>query len=65
MSNAIHAQIPDQLWQQAQALVQQGWANSMEEVVNESLRRYLESHQEVLTEAFIQEDFEWGLHGND
>ena len=65
MSNAIHAQIPVQLWQQAQMLVQQGWANSMEEVVNESLRRYLESHQEVLTEAFIQEDVEWGAHGND
>ncbi|MFA6921060.1 MAG: CopG family transcriptional regulator [Gallionella sp.] len=65
MSNAIHAQIPDQLWQQAQTLVQQGWANSMEEVVNESLRRYLESHQDVLTEAFIQEDVEWGLHGRD
>jgi len=37
----------------------------MEEVVNESLRRYLESHQDVLTEAVIWEDVEWGLHGKD
>jgi Arc/MetJ-type ribon-helix-helix transcriptional regulator len=64
MSNAIHAEIPDQLWQQAQTLVKQGWASNMEEVVNESLRRYLESHQDVLTESFIQEDVEWGLHGS-
>jgi Arc/MetJ-type ribon-helix-helix transcriptional regulator len=50
MSSAIHAEIPDQLWQQAQTLVKQGWASNMEEAVNESLRRYLESHQDVLTE---------------
>lgn len=64
MSSAIHAEIPDQLWQQAQTLVKQGWTCNMEEVVNESLRRYLESHQDVLTESFIQEDVEWGLHGS-
>lgn len=65
MSGAIHAEIPDQLRQQAQALVQQGWASNFEEVVNEALRRYLESHQGILTEAFIQDDVEWGLHGKD
>lgn len=64
MSSAIHAEIPDQLWQQAQTLVKQGWASNMEEVVNESLRRYLESHQDVLTESFVREDVEWGLHGS-
>jgi hypothetical protein len=65
MSGSIHAEIPDQLRQQAQALVRQGWANNFEEVVNEALRRYLESHQGVLTETFIQDDVEWGLHGKD
>lgn len=65
MSCAIQAEIPDQLWQQAQMLVRQGWASNIEEVVNESLRRYLESHQDVLTASFIQDDVEWGLHGND
>jgi len=65
MSSSIHAEIPDQLRQQAQALVQQGWANNLEEVINEALRRYLESHQDILTEAHIQEDVEWGLHGKD
>ena len=65
MSSSIHADIPDQLRQQAQTLVQQGWASNVEEVVNEALRRYLESHQGVLTESFIQDDVEWGLHGKD
>ena len=65
MSNIHHTEIPDQLWQQAQALVQQGWADNLQEIVTDALRRYLESHQAVLTETFIQEDVEWGLHGED
>lgn len=65
MSNTVHAEIPDQLWQQAETLVEQGWASNFQEIVNEALRRYLESHQDVLTETFIQEDVQWGLHGDD
>jgi Arc/MetJ-type ribon-helix-helix transcriptional regulator len=65
MNNVIQAEIPEQLSEQAQMLIQRGWASSLQEIINESLRRYLESHQEVLTEAFIQEDVEWGLHGDD
>lgn len=65
MTCAIHAEIPDQLWQQAQTLVKQGWASNMDAVISESLRRYLESHQDVLAESFIKEDVEWGLNGND
>ncbi|WP_347986657.1 CopG family transcriptional regulator [Methylomonas sp. AM2-LC] len=45
--------------------MQQGWAVNVQEIVIESLRRHLESHQSVLTEAFIREDVEWGLHGED
>jgi Arc/MetJ-type ribon-helix-helix transcriptional regulator len=65
MSNLIQAEIPDRLWQQATALVNQGWASNVQEVVNESLRRYLESHQDVLAERFIREDVAWALHGDD
>jgi hypothetical protein len=46
-------------------MVQQGWASNLQEIINESLRRYLDSHQDLLTENFILEDVEWGLHGND
>jgi Arc/MetJ-type ribon-helix-helix transcriptional regulator len=65
MSNLIQAEVPERLWQQAQTLVAQGWASSVQELVNESLRRYLESHQDTLAEQFIQEDVVWGLHGKD
>lgn len=65
MNTIIQAEIPQQLCQQAQTLIQQGWASNLQEIINDALRRYLESHQESLTEAFIQEDVEWGLHGDD
>lgn len=61
----MQTQIPDQLLQQAQYLVQQGWIANMDELIAESMRRYLESHREALTEQFIREDVEWGLRGQD
>ncbi len=65
MSASIPAEIPDHLWQQANALVSQGWASNVQEVLNESLRRYLESHQDVIAERFVREDVAWALHGED
>lgn len=65
MTTLIQAEIPDQLAQQAHRMVERGWAVSIESVVTESLRRYLDSHQEGLTEQFIREDVAWGLKGND
>lgn len=56
MNAMVQAEIPNQLWQQAQNLVQHGWASNLQEVINEALRRYLDSHQEVLAELFIHED---------
>ena len=61
----IQAHIPDLLAQQAQALVKRGWVGNIDELIAESLRRYLESHQEALTEGFIREDVEWGLKDGD
>ena len=63
MNTIIQAEIPNELCHQAQALIEQGWASNLQEIINDALRRYLESHQELLTEAFIKEDIEWGLHG--
>ncbi len=65
MPNLIQTEIPERLWQQAQTLVAQGWVNSIQELMNESLRRYLESHHEVFAEQFILDDVRWGLHGKD
>ena len=61
----VQTQIPDQLLQQAQYLVQQGWVANMDDLIAESMRRYLESHRESKTEYFVREDVEWGLHRQD
>jgi hypothetical protein len=65
MSTTVKTEIPDQLWQQAQYMVQQGWVANMDELIAESVRRYLESHLETMNECFILDDVDWGLHGQD
>jgi Arc/MetJ-type ribon-helix-helix transcriptional regulator len=65
MTTTVKTEIPDQLWQQAQYMVQQGWVANMDELIAESVRRYLESHLETMNERFIREDVDWGLHGQD
>ena len=65
MSTLVETKIPDQLWQQAQNMVTEGWINNMDALIAEAIRRYVESHQQTLTERFIREDIEWGLHGKD
>jgi len=37
----------------------------MDDLIAESMRRYLESHRESKTEYFVREDVEWGLHRQD
>ena len=61
----LQAEVPQQLWKQAQNMVDRGWVSNLDALVSESLQRYLESHQEAMTEQFIREDVEWGLRGHD
>jgi Arc/MetJ-type ribon-helix-helix transcriptional regulator len=65
MTTTVKTEIPDQLFQQAQYMVQQGWVGNMDELIAESMRRYLESHLETMNERFVREDVDWGLHGQD
>ncbi len=65
MLTAIETKIPDQLLQQAQDMVNEGWMINIDTLIIEAVRRYVESHQQILTERFIREDIEWGLHGKD
>jgi hypothetical protein len=53
------------LTDRARSFVEEGWATNMNELLAEALRRFLESHSGDLTEAMIQEDVNWGLHGKD
>ena len=61
----IQAELPPELTDRARSFVEEGWATDMNELLAEALRRFLESHSGDLTEAMIQEDVNWGLHGKD
>ena len=64
-TTVVQTEIPDSLLQQAQNLVAAGWFRSLDEVMLDALRRYVESHRAELMEAFIRQDVEWGLHGEE
>jgi Arc/MetJ-type ribon-helix-helix transcriptional regulator len=57
--------LPPRVHQQMNTLVAEGWFRDERDLVNEAIRRYLESHQPELMERFIREDVEWGLYGRD
>ena len=61
----IQAQLPPKLIALALSFVEDGWASNLDELLVESLRRFLESHSSRMTESFVMSDVQWGLHGND
>ena len=63
MALTVQTKIAEQLDRQIDALVEQGWFSSRDQVFQEALRRFLESHRPELMERFIREDIEWGLRG--
>ena len=60
----IQAEVPEQLYEKASALVKQGWFRDEKDVFSEAIRRFLDAHQPDLMEKFIPEDVNWGLHGH-
>lgn len=64
MKTTIQVELPSELVSQARAMVEQGWAGGVDELVAEALRRYLDSHSVRLTEHFVREDVDWGLKGD-
>jgi hypothetical protein len=61
----IQAELPPELTARARSYVEEGWAADFNELLADALRRFLESHSARVTEAFVMEDVQWGLHGND
>ena len=56
---------PAGLAAQAQKLVEASWFRDFDELLQDALRRFLESHREELMEEFIRQDVEWGLSGDE
>ncbi|MDM8561353.1 CopG family transcriptional regulator [Candidatus Parabeggiatoa sp. HSG14] len=63
--STLTIELPPQIYQNIQNLVFTGWFKDVNSVVEEALRRYLESHPTDLMEQFVNDDIEWGLRGND
>jgi hypothetical protein len=61
----IQAQLPPELMARALSFVEEGWASNLDELLVESLRRFLASHSSRMTESFVMSDVQWGLHGNE
>ena len=49
----VRADVPDQLWRQANTMIERGWVDNLDTLIADSLRRYIESHQEAMTEPDI------------
>ena len=61
----IQAELPPELATRARSYVEEGWASDFNELLAEALRRFLESHSTRVTESFVMDDLNWGLHGKD
>ena len=61
----VQALIPNQLMTEAQKMVAGGLYHSFDELLLDALRRFLQSHSIELNEAFMLQDVEWGLHGQE
>jgi len=61
----LQAELPDNLYEQMQLLVDSGWYADEKSIITEALRRFLDTHKPETMEMFIREDIKWGLHGTD
>ena len=59
----IELRLPDSVFRQMEELIEKGWFQSREEVMELALRKFLNSHRPELMEKAIREDLEWGLRG--
>ncbi len=64
-TTTLRAEVSAKLMTQAQQLVDAGWFGSLDELCAVALRGYLESHHEELMEAYVRQDVEWGLKGDE
>ena len=61
----LTVECPDQLVEQLDGYVKDGWAAGVGEAVVEAIRRFLDSHRPDIARAQVLADVEWGLHGKD
>jgi len=57
----IQAELPPELMSRARSFVADGWATDFNELLTESLRRFLEFHSVRVTDDFVMNDVQWWL----
>ena len=50
----IQAEVPEQLYKQAQVLVNEGWFRDEKDIFSEAIRRFLDTHRPDLIDKFIR-----------
>jgi hypothetical protein len=63
LMKTVATKISDQLDREIDALVERGWFSTRDAIVQEAIRRFLDTHRPKLMERFVREDAEWGLRG--
>jgi Arc/MetJ-type ribon-helix-helix transcriptional regulator len=64
-TTTIQTHLPQALVKQIEVFVKEGWFSDIDALISDALRRFLDAHRPELMEHFIQEDVEWGLHGEE
>jgi Arc/MetJ-type ribon-helix-helix transcriptional regulator len=60
---ALQVDVPVRLHNEMRLLVESGWFRDIDELILDTLRRFLDSHRGDLMERFVRQDVEWGLRG--
>lgn len=64
-TTVVQTEIPANLVLQATKLVEAGWFRSLDELMQDALRRFLETHRAELMEEFLRQDVAWGISGDE
>jgi len=64
-TTTVQVHLPTPLVEEASALIRAGLYQSLDDVLVEAFRRFLESRRPELVEHFAKADVEWGLRGED
>ena len=60
----IPAKLTSKLIAELDALIKEGWYANRSEAIRDAVRNMVERKQLVRLEAAIEEDIQWGLHGD-
>ena len=60
----IPAKLTSKLVAELDALIKEGWYANRSEAIRDAVRKMVERKQLARLEAAIEEDIQWGLHGD-